>query len=74
MFGSSKLTKILSLQCVTWINELVTWKAWCLITSERSIRPWLFVPQAHAGRLKGSLASLGMLPSTRITFLEDVVP
>ncbi|MGX1995279.1 hypothetical protein ACWJKH_06920 [Xanthomonas axonopodis pv. cassiae] len=38
------------------------------------VRPWLFVPQAHAERLKSSLASLGTLPSPRITFLEDVVP
>lgn len=37
------------------------------------VRPWLFVPQAHAERLKGSLASLGTLPSPRITFLEHVV-
>lgn len=39
-----------------------------------SVRPWLFVPQADAERLKSSLASLGTLPSPRITFLEDVVP
>lgn len=39
-----------------------------------SVRPWLFVPQAHAERLKSSFASLGTLPSPRITFLEDVVP
>lgn len=38
------------------------------------VRPWLFLPQAHAERLKNSLASLGTLPSPRITFLEDVVP
>ncbi|MDR6672842.1 hypothetical protein [Xanthomonas sp. 1678] len=38
------------------------------------VRPWLFVPDAHAERLRASLAGLGNLPSPRITFLEDVVP
>lgn len=39
-----------------------------------SVRPWLFVPQAHAERLRASIAGFGNLPSPRITFLEDVVP
>lgn len=38
------------------------------------LRPWLFVPEAQAERLKGGLASLRSLPSPRITFLEEVVP
>lgn len=37
-------------------------------------RPWLFVPQAHADRLRASIAALTDLPSPRITCLEDVVP
>lgn len=44
------------------------------VPADWSVRPWLFVPQAHAERLKSSLASLGTLPSPRITFLEEVVP
>ncbi|MEE7546064.1 hypothetical protein HF319_02540 [Xanthomonas sp. Kuri4-1] len=44
------------------------------IPFEWPVRPWLFVPQAHAERLKGSIATLDTLPSPRITFLEDVVP
>jgi hypothetical protein len=38
------------------------------------VRPWLFVPEAHAERLRASLAGFGNFPSPRITFLEDVVP
>lgn len=39
-----------------------------------TVRPWLFVPEAQAGRLRASIAGLGNLPSPRVMFLEDVVP
>jgi hypothetical protein len=38
------------------------------------VRPWLFVPEAHADRLRASTAGFGNFPGPRITFLEDVVP
>ncbi|SKA14702.1 hypothetical protein [Novilysobacter spongiicola] len=37
-------------------------------------RPWLFVPQVHADKLRASVAGLAALPPVRITHLEDVVP
>ncbi|MGD6669354.1 hypothetical protein VWZ37_22810, partial [Xanthomonas citri pv. citri] len=39
-----------------------------------TVRPWLFVPEAQAERLRASSAGFGNFPSPRITFLEDVVP
>ena len=37
-------------------------------------RPWLFVPQAHAARLRASVEAFAHLPKPRITCLEEVVP
>lgn len=39
-----------------------------------TVRPWLFVPEAQAERLRVSIAGFVNLPSPRITALEDVVP